>query len=453
MKTLCGDDPECSRLPLFAFLWAYAQLYDQLHFQRATSSPADLALTAGAFTLLAFPTSLRLLAVTGAASAAALFGDMPVNYHHQYFAGLTGVAVALGAAAAMRGIGLERGLFVPLRWMAVLLYLLSALHKMNPEFFLPETGCGERFLRRSLALGGLEVGSSATAALLGGALGVAVELAIPLLLLRFRTRLAGVGLGALFHLAMAALGYARFSAMMLALLVLFADVGPIARACALPPGALRWLRAGFFAGGAALAAWMNVPMGPVPAFPFWRLDLALTSFALAACAAAAVLVWLPGVRAAYAGALRLAPAAALGPALVLASGVSPYLGLATLHSFSMYSNLTTEGAHRNHAFLGSWLEAFGYQRDLVEVRASNVAELQALADRRLALPWVGFVRLVQRHAEGTPRVAVAYARGGRVREVADAAQDPELGARLPLFERKILGVRPIELEGPRLCSH
>lgn len=431
-------------------MWGFAQLYDQVHFQRAFSSPQDLALTAGAYALLAFPTSLPLLALTGAASAAALFGDMPVHHHHQYFSGLTGVAVALGAAA--RGGDRERLLFAPLRWMTVLLYLLSSLHKMNPEFFRPDTGCGQQFLSRGLGLLGLSVGSSGVVPIVGGSLGVAIELAVPLLLVRRQTRLVGVGVGALFHLAMAALGYARFSALMLALLVLFLDVGRLQRFPVLPRSGLRAIRSGLIVGGIALAAWMNDPSGRLPAFPFWRLDLALTWFAIGACVAVAVLTGFLRCRAAPRGALRLAPAAALGPALVLVSGLSPYVGLGTLHSFSMYSNLKTEGPHRNHAFLGSWLEVFGYQRDLVEIRSSNVPELQDFADRRWTIPWVGFVRLVQRHAAIAQRVAVAYARDGQVREVPDAALDPELAAPLSLLERKLVGVRPIEIEGPRRCT-
>jgi hypothetical protein len=434
-------------------MWGLAQLYDQIHFQHAFSSPADLALTAGAYALLAFPTSLSLLALTGAASAFALFGAMPVSYHHQYFSGLTGVALGLGAAAAARGADVERVLFAPLRWMAVLLYLVSAVHKMNPEFFSPDTGCGQQFVSGALAAFGLFVGSSGVLAVLGGLMGVAAELSIPILLLRRQTRLVGVGLGALFHFAMAVLGYARFSALMLALLLLFIDVGRLERVVALPRNGLRPIRLGLIIGGLAFTAWKADPTGRLPEPPLWRLDLALTWFTIAACLAVAVLSGFLRGGAANAGVLRMAPAAALGPALVLISGLSPYFGLGTLHSFSMYSNVKTEGPHRNHAFLGSWLETFGYQRDLVEIRASNIPELQNFADRRWAIPWVGFLQILQRHAATAPRVTVAYARDSQVREVPDAARDPELSAPLSPFERKLLSFRPIEIEGPRLCTH
>jgi hypothetical protein len=337
--------------------------------------------------------------------------------------------------------------------MAVLLYLLSALHKMNPEFFTPGTGCGHQFLSRTLDAFGLPVGSPEVLAVLGGSLGVLAELSIPILLLRRQTRLAGVGLGAGFHFTMAVLGYARFSAMMLALLLLFIDVSRLERVVPLPRSSFRPIRLALIAGGLAFAAWKADPTGRLPEPPLWRLDFALTWLTISACLAAAVVAGFLRGGAASARALRLAPAGALGPALVLVSGLSPYVGLGTLHSFSMYSNVKTEGPHRNHAFLGSWLETFGYQRDLVEIRASNIPELQNFADRRWAIPWVGFLQILQRHAATAPRVTVAYARDSQVREVPDAARDPELSAPLSPFERKLLSFRPIEIEGPRLCTH
>ncbi len=444
-----------ARLACFAWMWALAQIYDQVHFGYAFSSLPDLALTAGAYTLLAYPTSLPLLALTGAARAAALFGHMPLPYHHQALSGLTGLAICLGAVASARGADRERYLFAPLRWTAILLYLVTALHKMNPEFFSPETGCGLKFLRGTLGLFGLPGGSSAWAPLLGGMLGIAAELSLPLLLLYRRTRLAGVGLGALFHFTMAALGYARFSALMLSLLVLFVDVDRLERLVPRSRRGLRLIRLGLLVGGFAFAFWQVDPTGRLPEPPLWPLDLALTWLTLAACLAVAGAVAVVFLRGGAAGAvsLRLAPAAALVPALVLLAGLSPYVGLGTLHSFSMYSNLKTEGEHRNHAFLGSWLEVFGYQRDLVEIRSANVPELQDFADRRRTIPWLHFVRTVQRHAALAPRVSVAYFRGGQLRDVADAARDPELAAPLPFLERKLLGFRAIEIEGPRLCSH
>lgn len=442
-----------SRLACFAWMWALAHFYDQIHFQQAFSSPYDLALTAGAYVLLAFPTSLPLLGLTGTASALALFNHMPVNYHHQYFSGLTGVAIALGTAAASQGADRERVLFAPLRWMAVLLYLASAVHKMNPEFFSPETGCAQKFVTAALAPFGLPVESSRVIPVLGGLIGVVVELSIPILLLRRQTRLVGVGLGALFHCALAALGYARFSAVMLALLMLFIDPDRLARLVPIPRKGLLLIRSGLIVVGIVFAAWKADPTGVLPPPPLWRLDLALTYFTIAACFTVAVTTCFLRGGASIGRVLRIAPAGALGPALVLLSSLSPYFGLGTLHSFSMYSNLKTEGAHRNHAFLGSWLETFGYQRDLVEIRSSNIPELQKFADRRWAIPWVGFVGIVRRHAAIAPRVAVAYSRDSQVRDVLNAALDPELSAPVSLFERKLLGFRPIEIEGPRLCTY
>ncbi|MEL6263995.1 MAG: hypothetical protein AAFR12_23415, partial [Cyanobacteria bacterium J06626_6] len=54
--------------------------------------------------------------------------------------------------------------------------------------------------------------------------------------------------------------------------------------------------------------------------------------------------------------------------IILLFGLSPYLGLRTAGTFSMFSNLKTEGEYSNHFLLGqNQLKLWGYQEDVVEV--------------------------------------------------------------------------------------
>lgn len=76
----------------------------------------------------------------------------------------------------------------------------------------------------------------------------------------------------------------------------------------------------------------------------------------------------------FRGRIRIRPRARLRElapiALLLAFATSNYLGLRTAGTFTMFSNLRTEGAASNHWILaGNPLKAFGYQDDLVEVLA------------------------------------------------------------------------------------
>lgn len=68
------------------------------------------------------------------------------------------------------------------------------------------------------------------------------------------------------------------------------------------------------------------------------------------------------------------------PVIVFLNGFSPYLGLKTENSFSMFSNLRTEGGTSNHYIMPSTLQIFNYQKDVVEILSSTDPTLQKLAD-------------------------------------------------------------------------
>lgn len=423
-----------------------------MHYELAFSSPFDIALSVGALLLLALPGSLPLLGLTGLAAAGALFWHMPVMLHHHYFLGLTGLAVAGGVAACALGAERERALYAPLRWMTILLYGAAAFHKMNPDFLAPVTGCGAQYLSSAMHRLGLQPPSPELAAL-GAWAGLAVELAIPCLLLVRKTRVAGVLLGTAFHAGLALMGYPRFSALMLALLPLFIDLrglAPFGRRLAPAWTALRYC---VLAAAAGYAVWKQfAPAARVPVEWVGGLDQALTAAILALCLSAPLIVLAAKPGRPERRLLRMNRWAIAVPALMALSALSPYLGLSTLQSFSMYSNLVTEGGRGNHVLLGATPALFDYQSDLVQIRSSSIAELQRYAEEGWTMPWVRLVRLVHYHLGGSTPIRIEYVRGGRIYIVDDARADHALSAPLPWFERKILSFRPIEIEGPRLCT-
>jgi hypothetical protein len=140
------------------------------------------------------------------------------------------------------------------------------------------------------------------------------------------------------------------------------------------------------------------------------------------------------------------------PSLVLLNGLNPYLGLRTQLSFSMFSNLRTEGGISNHLFMPRLLSLGAYQEDLVEILTADDPDLAEFPRRQLLLPYFEFHRLVS----GLDDVSVTYLRGGERHTFecssgqcndAELARPPSgLGARLLYF-------RPVD-KGPRmLCRH
>ncbi|WP_242927549.1 HTTM domain-containing protein [Pontibacter vulgaris] len=69
----------------------------------------------------------------------------------------------------------------------------------------------------------------------------------------------------------------------------------------------------------------------------------------------------------------------LFPALLVLNGMLPYLGLKTNTSFNMFTNLRTEGGYTNHLFIPASLQVFDFQKDLVQIKSTNLEELKTYA--------------------------------------------------------------------------
>ena len=182
-------------------------------------------------------------------------------------------------------------------------------------------------------------------------------------------------------------------------------------------------------------------------------------------------LWVIGVLAALAGLLltrearphwrerapgRLGSAGVLlvFPLLVVLNGMSPYLGLRTVPTFSMFSNLRTEGGITNHLFMpATALRVASYQEDLVTILAVEDDGLRRFA-RRPRRTFFDLQRIVQKMAleQGKTDIAISFRRGGRRVVLRNAERDPELMARNPWLQRKLLRFRAVPISRRRECS-
>jgi len=140
------------------------------------------------------------------------------------------------------------------------------------------------------------------------------------------------------------------------------------------------------------------------------------------------------------------------PALVLLNGLNPYLGLRTQLSFSMFSNLRTEGGISNHLFMPRLLSLGHYQEDLVEIVATNDPDVERYREQQLLLPYFEFRRLVS----GLDDVVVTYLRGGAEHTfecVAGRCNDAELAQPHSGFVARLLYFRPVDKGPHMLCRH
>ncbi|HEX7024838.1 MAG TPA: hypothetical protein VF187_08480 [Gemmatimonadales bacterium] len=393
----------------------------------------DAGLTAAAFLVMVRP-GLRL-AVAGLAAlhVAVVLAHLPGVYNHWYFAGLVSLSLLIASATGPAG-------FLPAgRWSLLLLYGLGGFHKLNGDFLTPGVSCA------SVLYEGLRarVGLLPAAAGLGWLLillTLATELGLPLLLARRRWRTAGVLTGLAFHLVMALAGYPRFSATGLALLTLF-----------LPPSVIAWnarSRVAFAAGLAAAVALFPVVRDRL--FLFITVALIVALF-IRTVTLTRRLDAIPEEPAA--SGLRGMGWAVIGPLLILASGLSPYLGLGTDRAFSMYSNLRTEGGRTNHLLIPARTQLFGLQRDLVPVLESDDPRLAELATRGMLVPFAELrATLSDAMTRSDSSVSVSYLRNGVRFDVPDAAGDTLLRLPVSPFARKFLRMRPVEAAGSRRCG-
>lgn len=486
-------------LRIFASLWALAVL---LETARAfgDSGPLDLLLLLltvrfAALWVLSRPGAAARFVLFNAAVAAFYVARLPQMNNHGVLilvASTSVVLAALRCKASNRRAPLTASelyaSFAPLlRWELLAMYFWAVVHKLNADFLATDLSCGAMQvwnIHRWLPL--LPTTAAVEQFGIYGTLGV--EAAIPLLLLPGRTRLLGMLLAGGFHYVLGA-GYPGFSAMLFALLSLFA---PPSLFAALPgrsasagrlPAPAPWrarLDAGLGAVAGALAA---LGLGALLLAPDAGLVGAgaplLSKGAVAGLWLAYGAVLLGGFalalrrlrpwRAERHAIYRLRyPSLGLLPLLVFLNGMTPHLGIKNTLAFAMFSNLRTEGGTTNHLLLPASLQRWHALDDLVEIRSSSDPVLAKLVGpswrsvtyfstyivgaRRLAarrdppkwrLPYLSLRRRVNDLARsGARNVRLTYERAGVVRSLDRAERDPEL-SRLSLLERKLLFLRAV----------
>lgn len=477
---------------VFAVAFAICALFEAaenaIAFHWQARSVAQAATALAALAVLARPGSTARLLVLAAAFAVSLVVRLPVVPNHALFELGMCASLALAALLARRaGEGADLGAIVRLAAPAIRLGLLvmygwAVVHKVNRDFFDPAVSCGPAQLEPMRRYLWWLVPDTAATRWFGIYGTLAVETAIPLLLCS-RARHVGIALAVGFHWVLGA-RYARFSAMLIAPLVLFLDPAVLRR----PAEALRpWIaaRAGGQV-GLAVAVVLSLAYlvlltryagGPPVPNALHVVTVAWLVYGAACALALAALVWWRGALLS-AGRVALRPAAwplALVPVLLFVAGLAPHLGLKNTQAFAMYSNLRTENGATNHLFLPASLQLFPFTRDLVTVIESSDPVLARLTRRqwsghtyffayvagakdlpradapRWTLPYLALRRRVTELAlAGGRNVRLVYERAGVRHERRHAERDPELAGAWWL-ERKLMLMRAVPMTERGYC--
>jgi hypothetical protein len=451
------------RLSVFAFLWGTATLSHHLASPRWFVHHAwlNVALVAVAVLVVLRPHVNVLFTALAALGFVNVVKLAPEHPNHMLFEGVGDLvivsAVLLAVHEARRRGGVERQqlferMAAPIRVGALILYAWALLHKLNWDFLDADVSCGGVLLRDTFARSSLPPPPAwAGGAAMWGSL--LVEGAILLGLVFGPSRAWAVGLALFFHLFLAqhpVTGLYSFSATMLPVLFLFTppaftdaigeQVERARRVVRRRPAAT-----GALAATALALALLAVGSGEESRRQLWNV------WAVFAVGIYGVWAWRHRGEFEIAGAFRIRPAVLwVFPLLLLVNGASPYLGLKTHASFSMFSNLRTEDGRTNHMLLGR-LSLGTWQDDLVDIVDTDLPSLAKMKDADLRLTYFHFRRLA-----GTARrdFGVTYRRKGelRVLRVRDGiANDPEAATPPPWWMHKLLRFRGVDRDGRTRC--
>ncbi|GAB3298669.1 hypothetical protein [Hymenobacter tenuis] len=485
MNSLTLSPSRFDRLTLFCFVWAVANVLHVLSFTDRVSSHHffSFALLLAAALVLWRPHVIGFFLLMLGCSMANTFDWMPMAPNHITFEFIinTGMFLALswtlargyaqrGEAAAWSTPEARAALFQAfapfVRLSLLVLYFYAVLHKLNWDYFNVNISCSTfllsgysgrlPFLPQSLGAQWLAVWGT-----------LVVEAAIPLFLCFRRTRFLGIILGCGFHYFLAIhphVGLYSFSAMLFGIYTLFfppqfpeqvrALASGWSKNVPLLVGRLQVVAAGGVI-AAALIAWFSASHANY--INYWFTLVGLWVWLLYGLLYMMVygLIISRSHLAPEQSALQfgIRPAAFwLIPLLVLFNGMSPYLGLKTQTSFSMFSNLRTEGGISNHLLLPATLQLTSLEHDLVDISDTNLETLKPFVADHQLITFFEFQRIVS--AADTDFYA-RYVRNQHpytLRVTQGVSNQPELLVPHNWLLAKLVRFRPID-KGPCLCKH
>ncbi len=356
-----------------------------------------------------------------------------------------------------------------LRSAAVILYFFAGFHKINSDFFDPYVGCAVTFARLILNQFNLHnIAIPVSSAPVIAALIISTEFLGGLLLLVKRFQLPVLVFLGGFHGLLAMVTFPAFSALMMSVLSAFIPKNYWMIIIDNPVNFLHYriqrvfvyfsliLATGFFTG-----LYFEF-FGPTSWNINWNINFLL---GLVLNVASLIFFW-PIIRTLLS---RKGPkwhgVSIWNPALpkyfllflafLIFFGMNPYLGLRTAGTFTMYSNLVTEGNQSNHLLLHSnALKVFGYQEDVVEIIEITPHKPRNRGNylrKGISLPVVEFKKHILDWRQMGAKVPAVYSYGGKVYTTQDIVHDTLWKSVKPNWETALLDFRVIQKQGPNAC--
>lgn len=437
---------------VFPILWVPAHLF-HIAIQPSLNrfDFTEFAVTCAGVVLLARPRSTAALLALAAAQLVDWLSQAPYAPDHWNLVAI-GNLILIGTWLVRSRTGRSPVLAAApsLRLALLIAYGAAALSKWNEHFWDPAVSCAVEIGSRA-TFGLIEIVPGHGPALI--ALAVTAETLIFTLLVIPRTRSYGVRAGVLFHGLFSfgpVIGVWDFTAALFALLVLFLPDDELRRVLDRLRGSfdgspvvagLQRFRWPLLAGLVVLIT--AIDSDPLPNTHALVWMFFPPYFLLTVQSLLPTTVSTDRVRWSRPSVVALLPLAALA-----FTAINPYIGLRTTGSFTMFSNLQTEGPGSNHFLIDGW-HLTNHQTDLIRLESSTINGIQESADDNQAL--VLSTLRVQYLVEPDTAIVGQTNDGQTLRWSVEESDD--LIGPPSVMERWLLSFRSVALDGQAICQN
>ncbi|MFT3948643.1 MAG: hypothetical protein QM763_16895 [Agriterribacter sp.] len=357
--------------------------------------------------------------------------------------------------------------FMPAGKIALfILYFYVVFHKLNSDFFNPEVSCGGIFFEDVIRNFGLHHITFMHDILLVDNLGlrttsiyltIIAEAVIPILLIFRKTRNAGILTGVLFHLVLPFQGHTgiySFSAMLFTFYVFFWGEDTFVKFNTFLSKYNKPITLYFIGSFIALIF--------IKKFAGWFLfNTSSTLFWFIYSVVYIVLFYSSTRNKIFSFPQQLITNYNIGllwmsPIIIFINGLSPYLGLKTEFSYSMFSNLRTEGGITNHYLVPVTTQVFDYQKQIVTILETNnndIKKADKYHQKDVHFVLFEFIRLLNKNKND---FYVKFSVGGKNYIVKKTngvyEEDGGLDMTQNYWLQKFFRFRNV-YDGPSLCQH
>lgn len=462
------------RYQIFSVLWVIATLFHMVKNRLLDDNLGLLTLAIAGVLVIAKPKSVLRFFLFLLAQLALVTIEMPGVSNHWIFStfvNITILQVMFYLVLKRKSFVINRGelieTFAPIvRIEVLILYFFVVFHKLNVDFFDGSISCATDLLNGTRGLEFLPIPESWL--VFNSYFTVIIEAIIPLMLWFRKTRNAGILVGLLFHNVIAYNiynGFYDFSSMIFALYFLFSDnqfsakINSIYKRLASIKGPLKSKLRKFNSTNLIilLAIFGIVIIGLAIAFGLAQSryieDYVLVPWTFYSLPF--IIIFILSIKNwSYSDLQKPYSLSHISfiilPLIVFLNGMSPYFGLKTEYSFSMFSNLKTERGESNHFIIPASFQIFDYQKDLVEIISSSEIGLDEYAENEQLIT---FFDLRDRVSVFRPEFVEYIYKGEYYSYNANQPDQAGLRERHPMIMRKLMRFRPVNKSGIQSCSH